>query len=293
MAENPPYLGFYFDILKALLRRKVVNRSMTVLVVCGGETDRHVFQELGFSNVTISNLDSRMSGNEFAPYQWSCQDAESLTFGDNSFDMVVACAGLHHCHSPHRALLEMYRVARRCAVALEARDGFLSRIAVHLGVVDEYELTAVVGNDYAFGGVKNTSVPNYIYRWTEREITKTIASYAPYAKPQTFWFHAFEPFIANLKGRKTLKGLLVMYAACPVVWLITKIFKRQCNLFGFAVIKPESPRDLFPWLKLDNDKATINREWVEKNFKRSDGSMDGQKSTMNLLIGAEFVTSTQ
>jgi len=258
---------------------------MNVLVVCGGETDRHVFQELGFSKVTISNLDSRMSGTEFAPYLWSYQDAESLTFADNSFDVVVACAGLHHCHSPHRALLEMYRVARRCAVALEARDGFLSRMAVHLGVVDEYELTAVVGNDYAFGGVKNTSVPNYIYRWTEREITKTIASFAPYSRPKVVCFHAFEPFIGNLKGRRTLKGLLVIYAAYPILWLITKIFKRQCNLFGFAVLKSKLSRDLFPWLKLDNDKATINRQWVEKNFKRSDGSTDGQKSTTSGKAG--------
>ena len=250
---------------------------MNVLVVCGGETDKHVFQELGFSNVTISNLDSRMSGNEFAPFHWSYQDAESLTFADHSFDMVVACAGLHHCHSPHRALLEMYRVARRCAVALEARDGFLSRIAVRMGVVDEYELTAVVGNDYRFGGVKNTSVPNYIYRWTEREITKAIASYAPYSRPSVFWFHAFEPFIANLKGRKTLKGLLVMYAAYPILRLLTKIFQRQCNLFGFAVLKPELPGAMFPWLRLDNGKAIINREWAEKNFKQSDGLTDGRK----------------
>src|SRR5205814_4551563 len=132
---------------------------------------------------------------------WSYQDAESLTFADNSFDMVMACAGLHHCHSPHRALLEMYRVARHCALALEARDSFLSRIAVHLGVVDEYELTAVVGNDYAFGGVKNTSVPNYIYRCTEREVIKTISSYAPYAPSRVLWFHEFAPPIANLKGQ--------------------------------------------------------------------------------------------
>src|SRR6266496_3290333 len=192
------YFDFYLRIIKTLLDRRIVTQSMSVLVVCGGQTDKKLFQELGFDNVTISNLDSRMTGRDFLPYEGISQDAEALTFPDNSFDVVVVCAGLHHCYSPHRALLEIYRVARRCAVALEARDGFLSRIAVRLGVVDEYELTAVIGNDYAFGGVKNSSVPNYIYRWTEREVIKTIASAAPHAKPQALWFHEFAPPIENL-----------------------------------------------------------------------------------------------
>ena len=269
MDRNPPYYYFYERMIKALIGRGTVNPAMSVLVCCGGETDRKIFRELGFADVTISNLDARMSGDEFRPYKWNYQDAETLTFPDNSFDVVVACAGLHHCHSPHRALLEMYRVARRCAVVLEARDGLLSRLAVHLGVVDQYELTAVIGNGYAFGGVKNTCVPNYIYRWTEREVTKTIASYAPHVQPRALWFHEFAPPIANLKGRKTIKGLLAMYAAYPALWLITKIFKRQRNLFGFAVFKPDLSRGLFPWLKLDAGEPTINKEWVETNFRRN------------------------
>jgi ubiquinone/menaquinone biosynthesis C-methylase UbiE len=45
------------------------------------------------------------------------QDAENLSYDDRAFDLVVVHAGLHPCYSPHRALLEMYRVARRCVVA--------------------------------------------------------------------------------------------------------------------------------------------------------------------------------
>ena len=264
----PPYIGFYNRNLKSLLDRGIIATRMSVLVVCGGNSDKKVFQKFGFKDVTISNLDGRMSGKEFAPYGWSLQDAEALTFPDNSFDLVVVCAGLHHCHSPHRALLEIYRVARHCAMALEARDGFLSRIAVRLGVVDEYELTAVIGNDYAFGGVKNTSVPNYIYRWTEREVIKTIASYAPHAKAKAIWFHEFAPPIENLKGRKTMKGLLILYGAYPFLWLLTKILKSQCNLFAFALFKPQKPEDFFPWIKMKNGKPDINKDWVENNFLR-------------------------
>jgi hypothetical protein len=37
----------------------------------------------------------------------------------------------------------------------------------------------VVGDEYLYGGVKNTPIPNYVYLWTEREVTKTISSFAP------------------------------------------------------------------------------------------------------------------
>jgi ubiquinone/menaquinone biosynthesis C-methylase UbiE len=270
----PPYFGFYGRIIKDLLTRGIVKPEMSVLVVCGGETDKEILQRLGFIDVTISNLDSRMTENEFAPYKWSYQDAEALSFQDNSFDLVVVCAGLHHCHSPHRALLEIYRVARRCAVALEARDGFLSRIAVRLGVVDEYEITAVAGNNLGFGGVRNTSIPNYIYRWTEREVTKTIVSFAPYAPPKILWFHEFKPPFVVLRARKTLRALLLLYAAYPVLWLITRVFKSQCNFFGFAICKPDLEHDLFPWLKLTAGKPTINREWVDQRFSRTGGQSE-------------------
>src|SRR5437867_13203256 len=106
METLPPYFSFYREMVEKLLVRGVVNPNMSTLVLCGGETDKKIFEELGFTDVTISNLDTRMNGNEFAPYKWSFQNAESLTWSDDSFDLVVVCAGLHHCHSPHRALLE-------------------------------------------------------------------------------------------------------------------------------------------------------------------------------------------
>ncbi len=263
----PPYFNFYSQIIDTLLRRKAVTTSMSVLAVCAGETDKRIFQSHGFEDVTISNLDSRIAGDEFKPYKWSYQDAEGLTFPDNSFELVVACAGLHHCRSPHRGLLEMYRVARRCAVVLEARDGFLSRIAVRLGVADEYEVTAVAGNNFAYGGVANTAVPNYIYRWTEREVEKAIASFAPHVRPKLIFLYKFAPPLANLRTRKTLRGLLVMCLAWAPLWVITKLFPRQGNLIGFAIVKPELPGDLFPWVMLEAGQPTINREWVGQHYK--------------------------
>ena len=93
MDSVPSYFGFYQRIIRTLLDRGIIQPDMSVLVVCGGATDRRVFEELGFKDVSISNLDSRMTGTEFAPYKWSYQDAEALTYPNDSFDIVVACAG--------------------------------------------------------------------------------------------------------------------------------------------------------------------------------------------------------
>jgi SAM-dependent methyltransferase len=118
-----------------------------------------------------------------------CQEThENLTYDDGSFDIVIVHAGLHHCQSPHRALLEMYRVARKCAVAFESRDSLLMRAAVSLGLTESYEVSAI-SLDGKNGGVADTGTPNFIYRWTERDVRNTIASYDPARIPQIKFFY--------------------------------------------------------------------------------------------------------
>lgn len=170
--------SFYRRAVERLLADGALARDLSVLVTCGGDLDRDVLHSLGFENVTITNLDERLGEDAFAPYEWSYADAEALPFADGSFDWAVVSAGLHHCRSPHRAVLELYRVARRGILGLESRDSASMRLAVRLGLVDEYEVTAVAAHGLAAGGVANTAVPNYVYRWTEREFEKTIASFA-------------------------------------------------------------------------------------------------------------------
>src|SRR5260221_1631337 len=103
----------YTNALRKLLDQGLIKREMQVLVVCGGPHDREILLSAGFTNVTISNVDPRLTGTEFAPFTWCFQDAENLTFKDGEFDFCIAHDGLHHCQSPHRGLLEMYRVAKK------------------------------------------------------------------------------------------------------------------------------------------------------------------------------------
>jgi SAM-dependent methyltransferase len=240
-------LGFYERVLAALIEHRRVQRDWRVLVAAGGQVDRDAFQAAGFTDVTITNV-SPEPGEEF-------QDVESLTYADDSFDLAVISAGLHHCASPHRALLELYRVAGKGVLALEARDSASMRAALRLGVVDEYELTAVADNDFASGGMRNSQVPNYVYRWTEREVEKTIQSAHPERRHTYVWFRELELPVSVLelsgKGRWKL-------AAAPLR-LVTRVFPKQANLFAFAVFRGE----LQPWMR---DAATVDADEVRRRL---------------------------
>jgi ubiquinone/menaquinone biosynthesis C-methylase UbiE len=257
--------GFYGRVLTDLLADGTLSRDMNVLVVAGGQADRQAFLDAGFANVTISNIDS--TGDAYAPFSWSHEDAENLHFEDGTFDLVVVSAGLHHCASPHRALLEMYRVARRAVLAIESRDSTLMRVAVRAGAAGEYELEAVVANDFRAGGVRNTAVPNYVYRWTEREIEKTIASYAPHARHGFRYFREFELPDSLLAMRRNRLAALAVRATKPVVAAVTRIFPSQANLFAFVVLKPQLPSDLQPWLRQDGAAVVPDEQYMRKRLR--------------------------
>jgi SAM-dependent methyltransferase len=259
---------FYFDTLQRLLSRGILNQNMRILVLCGGRFDRDVLQRCGFTNVVISNLDSRMEGHEFAPFSWSFQNAESLTFTDNEFDISIVHSGLHHCYSPHRALLEMYRVARMGLLVFEPRDGAFVRLGMKLNLGQEYEVAAVCGNDMTFGGVSNTELPNYVYRWTQNEVRKTIQSFAPLGEHEFMFFHALRVPWSRFRLLRNKLYLAGVAAALPLLKVLSLISPAFCNNFGFLVLKLRVPDNLFPWLTLQNDRVTLNRDWVQARYEK-------------------------
>jgi ubiquinone/menaquinone biosynthesis C-methylase UbiE len=240
---------FYQNMLNELLTKDVIHKTDNILVVCGGLGDKKLLENLGFSRVTISNLDERMKADDFKPYDWDFQDAEDLKYKDEQYDFVLVRVGLHHCRSPHKALCEMYRVAKTGILAFEARDSMFIRLACFLKITEKYEISAVGGdNNLQYGGVRNSGIPNYVYRWTEREAMKTINSYAPYAKHGFQFSYSLRlPFEGILLRKKFALKLLVMIIA-PFIKIFTFIFPKQCNQLAVLVMKPNLPQDLQPWL---------------------------------------------
>jgi SAM-dependent methyltransferase len=250
----------------AFLLQESISAGDSVLVVCGGGFEKDLLLPYGFEDVTISNLDEQRSEG-IAPYQWSRQDAEHLHYDDNSFDVVLVRAGLHHCYSPHRALLEMYRVARKAIVVIEARDSLLMTLGRLLGFATDFELEAVSGADFKSGGVANGPIPNFVYRWTENEVYKIINSYEPRFVPRIRMFYGLNlPYYRFRKtSRRLLRTLLLIFG--PVVEFLVRLVPKQGNQFGFVIFKSQQ---LHPWLARDPGGTIVTSRDVVAALGRLD-----------------------
>lgn len=138
----------------------------------GGVFDQEVMEAIGFSNYLITSL---YTEENCSIKNYKKENVEHLSFGANSFDNIIVHAGLHHCYSPHRAVCEMYRVARKNVVIFESQDSFLMRLICRLGLALDYEIKAV-RRDKVNGGVENLPIPNYVYRWSRRDVEKLVRS---------------------------------------------------------------------------------------------------------------------
>lgn len=256
---------FYKDALLFIFENYGIDDRDTVLAVAAGEFDRDVLAASKLKDVVISNMDVRMTSESFAPFRWSFQDAERLEYEDNSFDLVVVHSGLHHCKVPHQALAEMYRVARKGVLFIESRDSMLMRIATRLGLVADYEIEAVVGNDYMFGGQRNSPLPNYVYRWTEREVEKIARSIDP-SGPLTFhYFYALRLPIERLAMHRNGMVRAAGRILAGPVKLLAHLMRKQGNLFGAFIGKPKKT---WPWVA----DGQIDRAWAEQRFVAKPGS---------------------
>jgi len=258
---------FVKDLLEKLLGDGSLDRVDAILCVCAGEAEREVFAEAGFANVTISNLDERMTAESFAPFFWSFQDAQELSYEDGSYDVVFVADGLHHCSSPHRALTEMYRVARRCIIVVESRDSTLMRLANKLGLSPEYELEAVIDHRFKYGGVDNKPIPNFIYRWTESEFEKTLNSFDPVGPRRYRYLYDLNlPYDAAAFKKSRLKYWVIKLAYFPLR-LALRVFKKQCNTLAMVATKPSR---LWPWLKKEDGRTVIDLDYARERFRVPD-----------------------
>jgi SAM-dependent methyltransferase len=180
---SPTDRGRFEQTLRKCVARVDIDMSQSVLIVGGSFRDAHSLYRVGFRRMTLSNVeplvDAESEPMPDADIQLLYADLEKLPVGDDTYDLVLAHEVLHHCRSPHAALVEMLRVGRRHVVIMEPNDSWVMRLLTRLHLSAPYELPAVICNDYRKGGVNNTDIPNYIYRWNRRTIYQTAAACLP------------------------------------------------------------------------------------------------------------------
>jgi hypothetical protein len=163
----------------------------------------------------------------------------------------------------------MYDAARVGCLLFEPYDNLVTRLGVALGIGQKHELAAVYFNDSVFGGVANTAVPNYVYRWTRREIIKTINSHAPYGRHRFKFYHRLRIPWGALKGRRNKIYIAAALLALPVLKILGWLFPRQTNNFAAVVLKPARAEDTFPWLMKDAGEYHLNKSWLARKYNGS------------------------
>ncbi len=171
------------QVLTDCVKATGIDLNGDVLIVGGSYEDADVLRKVGFRRMALSNIQDvghfeqpKMDGVDLSAVN---ADAEDMHVPDGSYDLVLAHEVLHHCRSPHKALLEMLRVSRKHVIIMEPNDSLLMHAFVKLRFSFPYELPAVIDHNFQAGGVRNSCVPNYIYRWNSRDMYKTTASFIP------------------------------------------------------------------------------------------------------------------
>lgn len=242
--------GTFARLLAEKVERGVIKRTDSVLVQFAGTYDERVCESVGLENCHFVNIapGSASTGETIAERF----DAHRMPQSDLSYDHVVGHSGLHHCSRPHEALHEMYRLAVKTVIFVENQDSILMRAAGRAGFVSWFELPAVVGGNYTSGGVDGSAIPNYVYRWTRRDLHKAIASFDP-AFEVPIEIHSEWNLGLDRVSSQTLRKKLRLGSDERAARLLSggqslmnKVAARQGNIFAATIRKDLAT--LRPWM---------------------------------------------
>jgi len=259
----------FLFVLNSVINSHRIDTTSKALIVGGSMDDADALKHAGFSNISISqfNPDSLPPKNESNDSQNLAIDVEDIQLENESFDLVFAHEVLHHCRSPHKALCEMLRVAKKYVMFLEPNDSLLMRWLEASRFSFPYELPAVIHYHGVSGGVRDSQIPNYIYRWNRRDVHKTVSSCIPeigftvVAHP--YWDFNINEYDLSLR-KKTRIGLITsligqrvflkMLLGAKTLLNVLPLTERQGNKF-FCVVKKHS--ELQPWLSRENGEVVF------------------------------------
>ena len=215
---------------------KFLHKGKSILVLGASSDEASLFYKLQFRRVTLSNIDlAQLKGAEKYKFEKKKIDFKNLfKIKNNSYDYVVVHASIHHTSKPHNVLLEMYRIAKYGILIIESNDSFVMRLSVKLNFSEDFEKSALNENTYV-GGVDGTNIPNYVYRWTEREIKKLFYSYQPDKKINIIFNYQDNIFNEGLSNN-SIKKIIITFSYL-FLKIIFFLFPKQKNLMSIYIDK--------------------------------------------------------
>lgn len=96
------------------------------------------------------------------------ENAESLSFKDNSFDFVYCKESFHHFPRPMLALYEMIRIAKKAVIIFDANDAITTSLRINF----VQKLRALIRTINHTSPAYFEEVGNYVYGISQRELEK-------------------------------------------------------------------------------------------------------------------------
>jgi SAM-dependent methyltransferase len=269
----------FLSVLQRHITTRKLDPSGSLLVLGASDGDGAILHEAGWSSITLSNFSSSTAMDETSPYLEL--DAEDINLPDESFESVAAYEVLHHCRSPHRALCEMLRVSRRYVFLQEPNDSGFYKLLRRVGLIFPFEIPAVVANGYVAGGVRNSCVPNFIYRWNHSTIYQTALTFHPertvYVHSYPYWELNHTEYELQLRMNTPI-GFLIRAAGgagnlrrllrlAQNVLNGIPLVRQQGNQFFCCIEKTDQLRE---WLVRDHDRVVFNRQCRPADNARTD-----------------------
>lgn len=161
------------------------NEDKTWLTVGDGRygTDANYLSSNGVIDVMATDISDaylKVAFEDGFISKYKVENAESMTFKNNTFDYVLCKESYHHFPRPMTALYEMIRVAKKAVILIEPQDFNIVSVS-KLSLLSLLKLSSqVIKNKikkmmgikpyYDFGSYED--VGNYVYTISEREIEK-------------------------------------------------------------------------------------------------------------------------
>ena len=157
----------------------------------------------------------------------------------------------------------MLRVSKKGVGVFESRDSLLNKLANKLDLAPSYEIEPCVLSNGKSGGVRNSHIPNYVYKWTENEVKKTVNSFIPQYQHKFHFYYGLLVPVERLRMSKNYFKKIIAYTGKFIIPILTGLFKKQGNLFAFIVVKNI---ELQPWLKIVDKNITFDLEYSKNKF---------------------------
>jgi len=231
--------------------KNYINKDSNFLLISASLYEVKILKELGYLNFSITYHDEDEK-NQFLDFGFKeninlfKSDLRDLSFKDKSFDYTITNATIHHIDLPHKAITELYRVAIKGVLVIESTDSLIMRLATKIKLAEEFEVSSV-NEDKNTGGLSDTAIPNYVYRWTEKEILKLLKSFDP--KNINFVNFDYASDLTNFKTRDNYIENILLKILIIMGKIFFFFFKKQQNCMSIFI-----------------DKTKIKKRWPNKNY---------------------------